>query len=229
LARSISHLGCSRSCISSPERITARVSARAGFAARSGGGKPWGSHEAKEYAARYLDQQHWRRDPAIVEAQERAKRERPALIRVDIAGLDPDLRAAMFPHVSDRIVICGQRSGTAIGLSIIRSNPHEPFPEDAVARLNEVTDLLVCVIAKHADVIVNRPDLALALASLRDIEQCATSQTSLPRREIEVCARILYGMSSIGIALDLGIGEESVKTYRKRIYERLHIGSERSS
>jgi DNA-binding CsgD family transcriptional regulator len=49
----------------------------------------------------------------------------------------------------------------------------------------------------------------------------------LPRREAEVCARILYGMSSVGIALDLSVSEETVKTYRKRAYQRLNIGSER--
>src|SRR5690606_16731246 len=48
-----------------------------------------------------------------------------------------------------------------------------------------------------------------------------------PKREVEVCARILHGMSSIGIALDLGVSEETVRTYRKRSYQRLQIASER--
>ena len=38
---------------------------------------------------------------------------------------------------------------------------------------------------------------------------------------------MLYGLSTVGIALDLEIGEESVKTYRKRAYQRLRIGTER--
>ena len=42
-----------------------------------------------------------------------------------------------------------------------------------------------------------------------------------------MCARILYGLSSVGIALDLTVSEETVKTYRKRAYQRLAIGSER--
>jgi DNA-binding CsgD family transcriptional regulator len=42
-----------------------------------------------------------------------------------------------------------------------------------------------------------------------------------------VCARVLYGLSSTAIALDLDVGEETVKTYRKRAYQRLAIGSER--
>jgi DNA-binding CsgD family transcriptional regulator len=63
---------------------------------------------------------------------------------------------------------------------------------------------------------------------LNVIEGClALSSPRLARREAEVCARILYGMTSLGIALDLGIGEESAMTYRKRAYNRLNIGSQR--
>ena len=49
----------------------------------------------------------------------------------------------------------------------------------------------------------------------------------LTRREAEVCAGVLYGMTSMGIALELGISEESAMTYRKRSYNRLKIGSQR--
>ena len=55
----------------------------------------------------------------------------------------------------------------------------------------------------------------------------ATSSFGLPRRELEVCARILYGISSEGIALELGISEQTVITYRKRTYERLGIATSR--
>lgn len=51
--------------------------------------------------------------------------------------------------------------------------------------------------------------------------------SGLPAREAQVCARILFGLSSAGIALDLSVGEGTIKTYRKRAYERLEMGSER--
>jgi hypothetical protein len=37
----------------------------------------------------------------------------------------------------------------------------------------------------------------------------------------------LFGISSAGIALDLGIGEETVMPYRKRAYMRLSIATQR--
>src|SRR5262249_55197346 len=69
--------------------------------------------------------------------------------------------------------------------------------------------------------------LAPALSSLPAISQCLHDAGELSQRETDVCARILYGLSYYGIALDLGIGKESVMTYRKRAYKRLGIGSQR--
>lgn len=45
-------------------------------------------------------------------------------------------------------------------------------------------------------------------------------------RELAVCARIVSGYSSEAIALDLGIAESSVATYRKRSYAKLGICSQ---
>ncbi|MDE1182611.1 helix-turn-helix transcriptional regulator [Paraburkholderia sp.] len=46
---------------------------------------------------------------------------------------------------------------------------------------------------------------------------------ALSSREVEVCERLLRGMSYDGIAADLGIGLSTVKTYRLRAFERLGI------
>jgi DNA-binding CsgD family transcriptional regulator len=50
---------------------------------------------------------------------------------------------------------------------------------------------------------------------------------NLPRRQVEVCARILLGFSRDEISNDLGIGVETVQTHRKRAYCRLHVASDR--
>lgn len=63
--------------------------------------------------------------------------------------------------------------------------------------------------------------------SVLEIQKCIADSTDLPPREIEVCSRVLYGMFTAGIALDLDISESTIKTYRKRAYQRLMIGSER--
>jgi len=53
----------------------------------------------------------------------------------------------------------------------------------------------------------------------------ADLQHSLSRREIQVCARALTGMTNIGIGLDLGIKTSTVATLRKRAYTKLNISS----
>lgn len=45
-------------------------------------------------------------------------------------------------------------------------------------------------------------------------------------RELDVCARSLLGMTAEGTALELGIKQSSVVTYRKRAYARLGISSQ---
>lgn len=45
-------------------------------------------------------------------------------------------------------------------------------------------------------------------------------------RELDVCARSLLGMTAEGTALELGVKQSSVVTYRKRAYARLGISSQ---
>jgi DNA-binding CsgD family transcriptional regulator len=91
-----------------------------------------------------------------------------------------------------------------------------------------MSETLVSVVSKHVSLVENANNFSLALTSLKEIEATLeASNVKLPRREAEVCARILYGISSAGIALDLEIGEETVATYRKRTYQRLGIATQR--
>ncbi|MDR3453054.1 MAG: helix-turn-helix transcriptional regulator [Rhodoferax sp.] len=185
-------------------------------------------HTARDRVERYVGG-WWKRDPAMNEAQRCLQG--PALssvIHVDFSDDgDTDLRMRVYPDVRDRILLCGRSANAAFGLSVLRSDPHSPFAGDAIAKLGQCADLLVAMLGKHADVCQSRPNAAQSLTELPDIESCITATSDLPRREAQVCARILYGLSSVGIALDLSVSEETVKTYRKRAYQRLTIGCER--
>ena len=185
-------------------------------------------HTARDRVESYVRQGLWKSDPAMTEAQRCVESTAPALIHVDFSDRGyVDLRLRVYPHVRDRVLLCGRAEGGAFGLSVLRSDPHTPFANEAIERLGRAAELLVSMLAKHADVCQSRPDVAQALTTLAEIENCIVATSDLPRREAEVCARILYGLSSVGIALDLKVSEETVKTYRKRAYQRLAIGSER--
>lgn len=185
-------------------------------------------HTARDRVESYVRQGLWKSDPAMSEAQRCVEGPTPTIIHVDFSDRNyVDLRLRVYPHVRDRILLCGRAEGSAFGLSVLRSDPHAPFASEAIERLGRTAELLVSMLAKHADVCQSRPNVAQALTTLAEIENCIVATSSLPRREAEVCARILYGLSSVGIALDLKVSEETVKTYRKRAYQRLTIGSER--
>jgi DNA-binding CsgD family transcriptional regulator len=51
----------------------------------------------------------------------------------------------------------------------------------------------------------------------------ASPLADLPRREREVCERMLRGLTYDGIAADLGVSPNTVKTYRDRAFDRLGI------
>jgi DNA-binding CsgD family transcriptional regulator len=183
---------------------------------------------ARDRVESYVRQGLWKSDPAMTEAQRCVEGPTPTIIHVDFSDRNYiDLRLRVYPHIRDRILLCGRAEGGAFGLSVLRSDPHAPFANEAIERLGRTAGLLVSMLAKHADVCQSRPNVANALTTLAEIENCIVATSDLPRREAEVCARILYGLSSVGIAIDLKVSEETVKTYRKRAYQRLAIGSER--
>lgn len=185
-------------------------------------------HTARDRVESYVRQGLWKRDPAMTEAQRRIQSAVPAMIHVDFSDQGyRELRPRVYPHVRDRLLLCGRSASGAFGLSVLRADPHTPFGDEGIRRLGESAELLMALLGKHEALCASRAGVAQALTALRDIEACITAMSALPRRETEVCARILYGMSSVGIALDLSVSEETVKTYRKRAYQRLNIGSER--
>lgn len=183
---------------------------------------------ARELVDRYVGQGWWRHDPAMGAAQRCLAAATPTVIHVDFADRGyVDLRPRVYPDVSDRLLLCGRAAGHAFGLSVLRQQPHGAFPGGAIETLADSAELLVALLGRHAQRGRPAPDAAFALRARDAIETCIAASGCLPRREAEVCARILHGLSSAGIALDLQVSEETVKTYRKRAYRRLEIGSER--
>lgn len=184
-----------------------------------------GSQLANDNATRYLQQQYWQQDPAICQARQIMDQGRQSVIRLDINQLPLDFRSQIYAQARDRVVLCGEHHRLGYCLSMVRTGRSAAFSTEEMSRLAEVGETLISVIAKHAEIRFRRP--VMALASLEEIETSIKLDGTLSRREAEVCSRIIYGLSSMGISRDLGIGEETVKTYRTRAYQRLDIGSPR--
>jgi DNA-binding CsgD family transcriptional regulator len=190
-----------------------------------------GSHDGSETAhtrvGQYLQRQYWEKDPAMVHAQTQLPQNQTLLMRVDVNDFeDADVRETIWPRIRDRVVIAGRSRHAAYSMSILREG-RGGFSDTEIERVAASAELLISLLAKHADLSVPVADMTGVISSLPNIEACIAALSPLTRREGEVCARILYGLTTAGIALDLGVGAETVKTFRKLAYRRLNIGSER--
>lgn len=198
------------------------------------GGPQGGVHgdgTAKRQAFLYSAGGFWRVDPALRPLWAGEPDCRPILAHMDVEEIDDaEMRQRVYgPHgVRERMVLSARSLRQTVVISFINTYRRGPFGIDRRQAVERMADNMIAMALKHVDLRKAADDASSALTSLNVIEaSLASSSPRLARREAEVCARILYGMTSLGIALDLGIGEESAMTYRKRAYSRLNIGSQR--
>jgi len=104
-----------------------------------------------------------------------------------------------------------------------------PFNEKDIDIFNTLAPILSALAVKHTRLAGSLSDFQTRETQIQDlISRLNQINVKLTTRELEVCARILLGMSSEGIALDLEIKTASVITYRKRAYLKLNISSQNS-
>ncbi len=190
-----------------------------------------GSDTAHRQVGVYLKEGLWRRDPTLNEAKLRLSSENEAFVRTDVEHLSDDvLREIVYGEqdISDRLLICSRWGDDIVGLSVLRSSHAGLFTRSDIDAVQSIAGTIFALLAKHISITWDGPNVSVALTSLQEIEACVSAcAASLPRREAEVCSRIIYGMSSVGISLELEISEETVMTYRKRTYHRLGIATQR--
>lgn len=182
-----------------------------------------------DQSTRYLSGGCWRQDPTLDAARLCVSMGEASMLRLDVERLPHgDLRDGVYANVRERIMICGGARGNAFGLSVLRSSREGLFDGGSLRRIRQVARTLLALVGKHSELAFGVQRVSSTLASLEKIEDnIVACSADLPRREVQVCARILYGLSGGGIALDLGISEQTVMTYRKRAYDRLGIATQR--
>jgi len=98
----------------------------------------------------------------------------------------------------------------------------EAFTEEDVHRIADRARLLLALARRHAEYGISHRQNSLAYYQ----DRLASAAPVLTQREMEVCAAIILGLTSEGIALELGVGLNTVLTYKKRAYARLGISSQ---
>jgi DNA-binding CsgD family transcriptional regulator len=140
---------------------------------------------------------------------------------------DPGLTGALRHYnIVDRVLLCGRADGEFYAVTMMRSQAAGVFGADELASLEANADLIIAICAKHASIHWDRPRGVKIFQSVEVIEATLReAKWGISVRELQVSARILFGISALGIGIDLGLGEDTVATYRKRLYARLSIGS----
>ena len=150
------------------------------------------------------------------------------LLRRD-AIADAHYRNACYQRAGliERLTVSDQAGGQRVALNLYRLEASGGFDAEALARVEALAPLLAALAVKHVAMLGmqlrsrDRGDRIEALGA-RLHAVCG----ALTPRERAVLARVLLGMTSEGIALDLGIALSSVLTYRKRAYLRLGVSSQ---
>ncbi len=177
-----------------------------------------GSDYASRRASTYVDHGLWRSDSGFVSAYRGGASQRARLVRVEKMRLTADTS-----QITQKLFVFGIRHGL-YGISVLRNESQSHFSEAAVRRLNALGEFVVSCCDKHSD--QSDRHAGAPLASVKAIEeQVSRWAQALTPRELQVCSRILYGMTVEGISLDLRIKPESVVTYRKRAFLKCGIGT----
>jgi len=139
---------------------------------------------------------------------------------------DPPLQQALHYYgIGDRVMMCGRAADDLYVLALLKSRSAGQFDERELHDLGANAELLLSSCAKHAELYWDRQRTVSHFASVEVIEaNLRASDWKLSERDLQVSARVLHGISTYGIALDLGLTEETIATYRKRLYARLKIG-----
>ncbi len=189
-----------------------------------------GSDRVRHVSNTYLGGQWWQFDDEINELGTSGG-DAYKLLKTDFKlSAPPRLRQALYGqlNIRDRVLMGARFDGAPLVLGVTRSEQYGPFETRHVEALADRAATILSIVARHYDLAMRARRLPELLTDLAEIEQqVELSGERLTARETEVCARYLYGLQTAGIAADLGIGTETVVTYRKRLYERLSIGSHR--
>lgn len=123
------------------------------------------------------------------------------------------------PGFAEKIAFARFREGRHFVLNFYRRRESASIQINALAQLAE---LAFPMLRKHCDILGDETDMPIVMRLERRL---GNTYPQLSRREREVCARSLIGMTAEAIALDLSVSETTVLTYRRRAYERYSLSS----
>ncbi len=122
--------------------------------------------------------------------------------------------------MAERVSIVQRQNAAIFAINFYRHEHQRPFSDGQLSDFESLAPALLSLAQKQIE--LTHPRLARRNTA-EWVSQLQQFEPTLTPRELEVCARLLTGMTQEGIALDLGLGLPTVKTYRNRAFARLGI------
>jgi DNA-binding CsgD family transcriptional regulator len=122
--------------------------------------------------------------------------------------------------MAERVSIVKRQNAAIFAINFYRHDHQRPFSDGQLSDFESLAPVLLSLTQKQIELV--RPPTAKRSTDQwsRQLQSIAPALTP---RELDVCARLLTGMTQEGIAADLGLGLPTVKTYRNRAFARLGI------
>ncbi|RYF41941.1 MAG: LuxR family transcriptional regulator [Comamonadaceae bacterium] len=166
----------------------------------------------------------------------------PRLCHITASEVAQEHRARVYEAhgMVERVSIAQQEDDAVFAVNFYRHAHQLPFTDAQIAAFEGVALPLLELARKHIALQAAgpRPTAALEPQALADVREGALEaalspgqarerllalEAQLTPRELDVCVRLLQGLTHDGIAADLGLGLTTVKTYRNRAFGRLGI------
>ncbi len=146
----------------------------------------------------------------------------PLLCHITAQEVPVQHRARVYEAhgVAERVSVVQQTGASLLALNFYRHQHQRPFSDQQVAGFADMAPALLALAKKHI-ALSSPPPITDPLAAWQ--QRLRQLNPALTPRELDVCARLLTGMTQDGIASDLGLSLPSVKTYRNRAFARLGI------
>lgn len=137
-----------------------------------------------------------------------------------------DWRAANYLSggIVERLgIVCALPNEEVFAISLFRQAAEGFFEQDELDWVTACAPLLARLVVRHERMMRLPGPVQLGGAQVGD--GLGTASTPLTPRETEVCSHLVQGLSYAEIGQALGIGAESVRTYRNRAFLKLRITS----
>lgn len=134
--------------------------------------------------------------------------------------------------MAERVSVVERGSdGALFAVNFYRHAHQRPLSDAQVSVFEQLAPALLALARKHVALSRATPGPAALGALASDApppmetlrQRLLQLDASLTTRELDVCTRLLRGMTHDGIAADLAVSAETVKTYRNRAFRRLGI------